>query len=163
MKLHNATLTITIINTIWRHFLNFCSHYMRFKFISQIFGSYSKIAKVQYFLLMVAAPLILGGNSKFRTKIIGGGGPEQKIKFGRGAKFREQLQHFTSRKLAEANFLLNIKKCSFMSACQNCQNFLFVCLSLQSACLSVKLQWMIQVTREIQGNSWIQEFWVCCK
>ena len=29
--------------------------------------------------------------------------------------------------------------------------------------LSVKLQWMIQVTKEIQGNSWIQEFWVCCK
>ena len=29
---------------------------------------------------------------------------------------------------------------------------LFVCLSLLSACLSVKLQWMIQVTREIQSN-----------
>ena len=40
---------------------------------------------------------------------------------------------------------------------------LLVCLSLLSACLSVKLQWMIQVTREIQGNSWFQEFWVCCK
>ena len=32
------------------------------------------------------------------------------------------------------------------------------------ACLSVKLQWMIQVTREIQDNSWILELcWVCCK
>ena len=34
---------------------------------------------------------------------------------------------------------------------------LLVCLSLLSACLSltvsVKFQWMIQVTREIQGNS----------
>ena len=40
---------------------------------------------------------------------------------------------------------------------------LFVCLSLLYACLSIKLQWMIQVTREMQGNSWIQEFWVCCK
>ena len=30
---------------------------------------------------------------------------------------------------------------------------LLVSLSLLSACLSVKLQWMIQVTREIQGNS----------
>ena len=29
---------------------------------------------------------------------------------------------------------------------------LSVCLSLLSACLSVKLQWMIQVTREIQGT-----------
>ena len=29
---------------------------------------------------------------------------------------------------------------------------LFVCLSLLSACLSAKLQWMIQVIREIQGN-----------
>ena len=36
---------------------------------------------------------------------------------------------------------------------------LLICLSLLSACLSVKRQWMIQVTREIQGNSWIQEFW----
>ena len=42
-------------------------------------------------------------------------------------------------------------------------------LVFRSACLSslpvlsVKLQWMIQVTREIQGNSWIQEFLVCCK
>ena len=35
-----------------------------------------------------------------------------------------------------------------------------VCLSLLPACLSVKPQWMIQVTREIQGNSWTQEFWV---
>ena len=85
------------------------------------------------------------------------GGPEQKIKFGGGLnlrgdlKFRGGLQHFISRKLAEANLLLNIKKkCSFMSACQNC---LFVCLSLMSTCLSVKLQWVIQVTREIQGNS----------
>ena len=39
---------------------------------------------------------------------------------------------------------------------------LLVCLSLLPAGLSVKLQWMIQVTREIQGNSKIQEFWVCC-
>ena len=31
--------------------------------------------------------------------------------------------------------------------------YLLVCLSLLSACLSVKLQWMIQVTRERQGNS----------
>ena len=30
---------------------------------------------------------------------------------------------------------------------------LLVCLSLLSASLSVKLQWMIQVTREIQANS----------
>ena len=30
---------------------------------------------------------------------------------------------------------------------------LLVCLSLLSACLSVRLQWMIQVTREIQGKS----------
>ena len=30
---------------------------------------------------------------------------------------------------------------------------LLVCLSLLSACLSVKLPWMIQVKREIQGNS----------
>ena len=30
---------------------------------------------------------------------------------------------------------------------------LMVCLSLLSACLSGKLQWMIQVTREIQDNS----------
>ena len=30
---------------------------------------------------------------------------------------------------------------------------LLVYLSLLSACVSVKLQWMIQVTREIQGNS----------
>ena len=30
---------------------------------------------------------------------------------------------------------------------------LLVCFSLLSACLSVKLQWMIQFTREIQGNS----------
>ena len=29
---------------------------------------------------------------------------------------------------------------------------LFICLSLLSAGLSVKLQWMIKVTREIQGN-----------
>ena len=41
--------------------------------------------------------------------------------------------------------------------------FCLVCLSILSACLSVKLQWMIKVTREIQGNSWIQEFSVCCK
>ena len=31
------------------------------------------------------------------------------------------------------------------------------CLSLLSACLSVKLQWVIQVTMEIQSNSRIQE------
>ena len=30
---------------------------------------------------------------------------------------------------------------------------ILVCLSLLSAALSVKLQWMIQVTREIHGNS----------
>ena len=29
---------------------------------------------------------------------------------------------------------------------------LLVCLSLLSVCLSVKLQWMIQVTKEIQGK-----------
>ena len=29
---------------------------------------------------------------------------------------------------------------------------LLVCLSLLPACLSVKLQWMIQITREMQGN-----------
>ena len=38
---------------------------------------------------------------------------------------------------------------------------LLVCMSLLPAGVSVKLQWMIQVTREIQGNSKIQEFWVC--
>ena len=46
------------------------------------------------------------------------GGHGQKIKFERGEpKFKGDLQHFTSRKLAEANlFLLNIKKnCSFVS------------------------------------------------
>ena len=31
-------------------------------------------------------------------------------------------------------------------------------LPVYPVCLSVKLQWMIQVTKEIQGNSWIQEF-----
>ena len=30
---------------------------------------------------------------------------------------------------------------------------LLVCLSLLPACQSVKLKWMIQVTREIHGNS----------
>ena len=30
---------------------------------------------------------------------------------------------------------------------------LMVCLSLLSACLSVKLQWMIHLTQEIQANS----------
>ena len=39
---------------------------------------------------------------------------------------------------------------------------LLVCLSLLPACLSVKFQWMIQVTREIQDNSKIQKFLVCC-
>ena len=38
---------------------------------------------------------------------------------------------------------------------------LLLWLSLLSACLSDKLQWMIQVTREIQGTSWIWEFWRC--
>ena len=35
---------------------------------------------------------------------------------------------------------------------------LLVSLSLLSACLSVKLQWMIQVTREIQGNLEFKSF-----
>ena len=34
-----------------------------------------------------------------------------------------------------------------------CLSCLLVSLSLLSACLSVKLQWIIQVTGEIQGNS----------
>ena len=42
---------------------------------------------------MVAAPLILGGTYKFQTKIIEGGGPEQKIKFGgRGLNLRRDLK-----------------------------------------------------------------------
>ena len=40
---------------------------------------------------------------------------------------------------------------------------LLVVLSLLPACLPVKLQWMNQVTKKIQENSSIQEFWVCCK
>ena len=63
------------------------------------------------------------------------GGPEQKIKFGGGLnlrgdlKFRGGLQHFISRKFAEANLLLNIKKnvllclpvkIVFLSACLSC-------------------------------------------
>ena len=39
---------------------------------------------------------------------------------------------------------------------------LLVCLSLLSACLSVKFPRMIQVTRKKQGNSWIPELWVWC-
>ena len=37
---------------------------------------------------MVAAPLILGGSYKFQTKIIEGGGPEHKLKFGGWAKLK---------------------------------------------------------------------------
>ena len=43
----------------------------------------------------------------------GGGGPEQKIKFKGGPKIQGGLQHFTSRKLAEVDLLLNIKKMFF--------------------------------------------------
>ena len=39
--------------------------------------------------------------------------------------------------------MCNQQMCYYHHAC------LLVCLSLQPACLSVKLQWMIQVTREI--------------
>ena len=100
---------------------------------------------------MVAVPLnfignqiIIVGGGRAKNYFLGGGG---------GAKFKGGLQHFTSRKLAEANLLVNIKKMFFYVCCQKCQSYLFVCLSLLSACLSVKLQWTSQVTREMQGNS----------
>ena len=52
---------------------------------------------------------------------------------------------------------------TFQLCCYHQHACVLVCLSLPSAYLSVKLQWMIQVTREIQSNPWIQEFWLCCK
>ena len=48
-----------------------------------------------------------------------------------------------------------------VNVCVTTSNML-VFWSACHSCLSVKLQWIIQFTREIQGgNSWIQEFWVC--
>ena len=52
---------------------------------------------------------------------------------------------------------------TFQMCCYHQHACVLVCLSLPSAYLSVKLQWMIQVTRKIQSRPWIQEFWLCCK
>ena len=52
---------------------------------------------------------------------------------------------------------------TFQMCCYHQHACLLVCLSLPSAYLSVKVQWMIQVTREMQSNPWIREFWLCCK
>ena len=51
-------------------------------------------------------------------------------------------------------FILVVIICKTFQMCYFYQHAcLLVCLFLLSACLSVKLLWMIQVTREMQGNS----------